>query len=98
VQLLRNIIQERKQKGKMTIISNNMHKYYFKLADKILVIGKDSHEIGSYHELTLERHSLFNTMFLKHHEKVDTVSRIPECEHDHLTGIMQLPRVIEKPL
>jgi hypothetical protein len=48
VSLLKNVIEERRQKRKVTIIANNVHKYFFKLADKVLVLGKDAHEVGDY--------------------------------------------------
>ena len=75
--MLRNVIEERRIRNKITIIANNTHKYFFKLADSILVLGKAGQtEIGSYDKLSLDKESLFNRLFLRHHEKVNYNEKI----------------------
>ena len=84
--LLTAVFAERRARGKVTVVANNTHKYYFKLADKILAIGKrGERETGTYTELHMRRESLFNLMFLRHHERVDHSARVSE-ERKTLVG------------
>jgi hypothetical protein len=77
--LLTAVFAERRASHKMTIVANNSHRFYFKLADRVLAVGRRGEmESGTYGEMSMDRGSLFNLMFLRHHEKVDHSARIVE--------------------
>ncbi len=73
------VLADRRNRAKMTVVANNTHKFFFKLADRVLAIGRSGEmETGAYAELRMARKSLFNLMFLRHHEKVDHSGRVLE--------------------
>jgi ABC-type uncharacterized transport system ATPase subunit len=91
--LLSAVFSDRKKHQKMTIVANNTHKFFFKLADRVLAIGRRGEmETGTYNELHMTRHSLFNLMFLRHHEKVDHSARLTEERRQSVAGTLHVLR------
>ncbi len=47
--LLTAVFADRRAHGKMTVVANNTHKFFFKLADRVLVVGpRGETETGTY--------------------------------------------------
>ena len=54
--LLTAVLTERRANKKITIVANNTHMFFFKLADRILAIGRrGEQEVGVYSELRMKR-------------------------------------------
>jgi hypothetical protein len=47
--LLSAVLADRRNRRKMTVVANNTHKFFFKLADRVLTIGRRGEmETGAY--------------------------------------------------